>query len=193
MPRHRRFIDPNVSLHIIHRGNNRTPMFVDEADCELFLWWLKQSSERYAVSIHGFVLMTNHYHLVATPPDKRQLGAAMKLLNVKYVQYFNRKNDRIGTLLNGRFNGIGLHDSTYWLNCLRYVELNPVVAGMVERPELYRWSSYSVHAFGDATSWLAPHPHLDALGRTATERQANYRSMCQSLLTPSELAFQKYS
>ncbi len=193
MPRHRRFVEPNVSLHVIQRGNNRMTIFEDDADFELFVTLLKSSMQRYEVMVHGFALMSTHYHLVLTPPDKKRFGAAMKLLDGQYVRYFNRKNDRIGTVWNGRPNGIGLHDSVYWLTCLRYIELNPVAAGLVDRPEAYPWSSYIVHAFGDVTSWLAPHPNYDSLGATAAERQSKYRDMCKSLLTPAELVLQKYS
>jgi len=191
MPRPRRFFDPGVSLHVIHRGNNRMTVFNDDADFELFLMYLQRATNRFAVDVHAFVLMSNHYHLIVTPSDPKGLAASMKLANGSYVQYFNKKHGRIGTLWNGRFRAIGLHDRVYWLTCLRYIELNPVAAQIVTSPEAYPWSSYSVHAFGSTATWLAPHANYTTLDASAAARQSKYRDMCRSLLSPSELALQK--
>jgi putative transposase len=187
----RRFYESNVSLHVIHRGNNRMTMFGDETDFEVFVALLKRGAERSGVHVHGFVLMTNHYHLVVTPSDATALARAMKWINGKYVRHFNRRYDRIGTFVNGRFGAIGLHNRVYWLTCLRYVELNPVAVKMVDAAEAYRWSSYSAHAFGAGHGWLASHPYYESLGQTDAARQSAYRAMCKFLLSPAELALQK--
>jgi putative transposase len=193
MPRARRVYEPDISHHVIHRGNNRVTMFSQDIDFELFLVFLQGAAERYAVRIHAYALMTNHYHLIATPEGPRNLPDMMKLLNGRYVCYFNRKHDRIGTLLNGRYVSKPIGDATYWLTCLRYVELNPVAARIVGRPEAYRWSSYRAHAFGDGPSWLSSHPAYDALGPSPSWRQAAYRTLCETPLTEAELALLKFA
>src|SRR5689334_8748928 len=105
MPRRRRAFEPNIAVHVIHRGNNRAMLFGDDSDFELFLVFLKRASQRRGVGVHGFALMTTHYHLVVTPPDAAALPATMKEVNVRYVRHFNQKYDRIGTLFNGRYRG----------------------------------------------------------------------------------------
>src|ERR1019366_3078438 len=153
MPRRPRIFVPDVSLHVIQRGNNRGSIFGDAADHEVFLSFLKTASARYGVAVHGYALMTNHYHLVVTPQDDRALPRTMKELGGRYVNHFNRKHQRIGTLWNGRYRAILIMDETYWLTCLRYVEQNPVRAQMVRTPELYPWSSHRVHALGADPGW----------------------------------------
>ena len=192
MPRPRRSFEPDVSLHVIHRGNNRITVFDDDPDFELFLVFLKRASQRYGVNVHAFALMTNHYHLIATPTDAGGLAAMMKAANGRYVRFFNKKYARIGTLWNGRYKAIPIQDESYWLTCLRYVELNPVRANIVTKPEAYRWSSYRAHAFGDAPSWIAPHPVYDSLGSDAESRRRIYRELCKPALTPTEVTLPKF-
>src|SRR5690349_24262318 len=132
MPRRPRHFEPNVSVHAIHRGNNRLTMFGDDADHELFLTLLRCASARWHLDVHGYVLMTNHYHLVVTPQTCNALAKTMHDANGRYAQYFNRKYERVGTLLCGRYRPTTITDERYWITCLRYVELNPVRARMVQ-------------------------------------------------------------
>jgi putative transposase len=187
-----RIFEPNVSVHVIHRGNNRMPIFSDDADFELFLVFLKRSSKRFGVAVHGFALMTTHYHLVVTPPNAGALPAAMKVVNVRYVRYFNRKYNRIGTMFNGRYRAIPLVDEAQWVTCLRYVDLNPLRARMVRDPAAYPWSSYAAHALGDAIPWLESHPAYEALGSTDADRQRAYQTLCRTPLTESDLVLQHF-
>ena len=166
--------------------------FCEDADYEWFLTVFKWAMRRYAVSVHNYVVMNNHYHATVTPGDALTLPRAMKELGVRYVQYFNKKYDRVGTLWTGRYRGICIEDERYWLTCLRYIEQNPVRAGIVEAAEEYRWSSYRVHAFGERQDWLTPHPVYLALGRTPQERQLAYRALCDAHLADDELALQRF-
>jgi len=166
--------------------------FSEDADYERFLTMFKWAMRRYAVSVHNYVVMNNHYHAMVTPGDALALPRAMKELGVRYVQYFNKKYERIGTLWTGRYRGICIEDERYWLTCLRYIEQNPVRAGIVEAAEEYRWSSYRVHAFGERQDWLTPHPVYLALGRTPQERQTAYRALCDAQLPGDELALQRF-
>jgi len=178
MPRLRRIFVPDLSVHVIQRGHNRASIFHEEVDYRRFLDVLSQVARRHAVRVHGFVLMTNHVHLIVTPSDAKGLPRTIKEVGGRYVPYFNRKYDRIGTLWTSRYRGLLIQDERYWLTCLRYIEQNPVRASMVKTPEDYRWSSYSAHAFGEWPTWLAHHPTYLALGATPEDRQARYRSLC---------------
>jgi REP-associated tyrosine transposase len=177
MPRSRRIFVAGISVHVIQRGNNRVPIFACRNDFEYFLELLRRFARNFCVTLHAFVLMTNHYHLIVTPTTDKALPKMMKSLNGGYVRYFNRRQERIGTLWNGRYRGLLIEDERYWLTCLRYVEQNPVRAGMVQTPVNYEWSSYRAHAFGKWPAWLTPHAVYQSLGRDDGERQRAYREL----------------
>jgi REP-associated tyrosine transposase len=178
MPRSRRIFTVGVSVHVIQRGNNRLSIFKSPNDHEYFLELLRRSARSHFVSVHGFVLMTTHFHLIVTPMSTGGLPKMMKALDSGYVRYFNKRQERIGTLWNGRYRGLAITDERYWLTCLRYIEQNPVRAGMVHTPNDYQWSSYSAHAFGRWPVWLTPHAVYQSLGREDKERQQAYRELC---------------
>jgi putative transposase len=186
MARQRRVFVPGASVHVIQRGNNRGSVFSDDADCETFLTCLRDASQRCGVAVHDFGLMSTHYHLVVTPTDEHSLPQTVKHFGAQYVQYYNRKHARTGTLWDGRYRGKPIDDDRYLLTCLRYIALNPVKAGIVCRPEAYRWSSYRVHAFGEPCAWLVPHPLYLSLGTTCEQRQLAYRAICAPDADPSE-------
>src|SRR4051812_30565923 len=177
MPNSPRVFVPGVSLHLRHRGNNRCAIFGDESDYELFLVMLEAATKRHRVDVHGYTLMTTHTHLQVTPSTKDGVSEAMRQLGGAYVLHFNKKYQRVGTLWTGRYKAKPITDERYWLTCLRYIEQNPVRAGLVVHPEQYQWSSYRVHAFGEPCEWLASHPMLDAIGANPAERQARYRAL----------------
>ena len=131
--------------------------------------------------------MTNHFHLIATPEGPNSLSNAVKELAGRYSQFFNYKHKRIGTLWNGRYRAILIDTEAYWLTCLRYVEQNPVRAGMATRPDDYRWSSYAAHAHGQWPAWLSPHPLYQALGPDSDARQQAYRALCGAAVTRDEI------
>lgn len=178
MPNAVRVHVPGVSLHLRQRGNNHCAIFGDDSDYESYLVMLQSAMQRYEVEVHGYVLMTTHTHLQVTPRTEHGTAKAMQQLGVRYVMYFNRKYERVGTLWTGRYKAKAIADERYWLTCLRYIEQNPVRAGIVVRPEQYRWSSYRAHASGDGGRWLATHPMLDALGADIQTRRAAYKEIC---------------
>jgi putative transposase len=186
MSRQRRVFIRDVSVHVIQRGNNKCAIFHDDSDCETFLRLLGGAARRYGVAIHGFTIMTTHTHLIVTPRNERSLPGAMHQLG-KYVEYFNEKYDRVGTLWCRRYSAKPIQDERYWLTCLRYVEQNPVRAAMVDAPEQYPWSSYRTHAYGERCDWLTPHWLYMSLGRTDAERQAAYRALCAELVSKDDL------
>ena len=172
---------PGAAVHVIQRGNNRGPTFADDHDRMIFLKLLRTSAADRGTRVHGFSLMDNHYHLVVTPDHESALPRTVKHFGGQYVQYYNKKHGRTGTLWDGRYSDFIVADERYFFTCLRYVEHNPVKAGMVVEPEAYRWSSYRFHAFGEPSSWLVPHPLYLALGKMPKERQAAYRALSKLL------------
>ena len=157
MPRRARLILPEVTVHVIQRGNNRQACFYQETDYRNYLDWLHEYAIECECRIHAYVLMTNHVHLLATPSQADSLRAMMKRLGQRYGQYINRTYQRSGTLWEGRYKSCLTSNETYVLGCYRYIELNPVRAGMIHHPAEYRWSSYRANAQGDKNSIITPH------------------------------------
>lgn len=184
MPRRARIIIPGVLLHVIQRGNNRQPCFYADKDYQLYLEWLQEYSLNAGCSIHAYVLMTNHVHLLLTPADANSVGALMKGLGQRYVQYINRTYKRSGTLWEGRFRSCIAQEENYLLVCQRYIELNPVRAGIVKHPGEYRWSSYGCNGQGEASDLLSHHPVYLSLGSSREERQEVYRELFRHELEP---------
>ena len=138
---------------------------------------LRDSAHDHRCVVHAYVLMTNHVHLLVTPDAADAAAEFMKSLGEQYVRYMNRRHDRSGSLWEGRFRSSIVQTDSYFLTCQRYIELNPVRAGMAQRPEDYRWSSYRANAFGDMDDVLTPHDTYLALGVVQPARQASYRSL----------------
>ena len=177
-----------MTQHIVQRGNNRCAVFGNTSDYQLFLGLLQRESLRYAVAIHAYALMTTHFHLMATPTDTTGLSAMMQGIGRTYVPVFNSKHQRTGGLWEGRYRSFMIEDETYWLTCLRYVELNPVRAGMAATSETYPWSSARAHVCGDEDPLLATHDVYLHLGATPDDRQQAWRVICQAGMQESELA-----
>ena len=177
MPRRPRISLPGVPLHLIQRGNNRQACFFDEQDYLFYLDWLEEYSFISECTIHAYVLMTNHVHLLLTPQSAGSAGVLMKRLGQRYVQYINRTYRRSGTLWEGRYRSCMTQEEENVLGCYRYIELNPVRAGIVEHPAEYRWSSYRINAQGESSSLIRPHDTYLALGIDQETRTTHYREL----------------
>jgi putative transposase len=177
MPRRPRLTLPNIPLHIIQRGNNRQACFFADEDYRFYLDWLGENARKTGCQVHGYVLMTNHVHLLISSDRDNAPGLLMKALGQRYVQYVNRTYRRSGTLWEGRYRSCLIQGEVYLLACQRYIELNPVRAGMVEHPAEYPWSSYRANAQGEDDSLVKTHPLFEALGLDAVSRQAAYREL----------------
>lgn len=184
MPHRPRLMLPGVPLQLIQRGNDRHACFFADEDHRFYLDWLKEYAGKTGCQIHAYVLMTNHVHLLLSSPTAEGAGALMKALGQRYVQYVNRTYRRSGTLWEGRFRSCLTQEENYLLACQRYIELNPVRAGMVEHPAEYRWSSYRANAQGEADALLTPHALYLGLGAEVAERQAAYRELFRYELEP---------
>ncbi len=184
MPRRSRLVVPKIPLHIIQRGNNRQSCFYSDDNYLFYLKSLLEYSQKTNCTIHGYVLMTNHVHLLLTPRDKESVGLLMKRLGQRYVQYVNRTYQRSGTLWEGRFRSCIAQEDNYLLLCQRYIELHPVRAEMVLYPADYRWSSYRSNAQGEINKLIKPHFMYEELGLTETARQSSYRELFRYTLAP---------
>lgn len=177
MARLPRFVIPGQPQHLIVRGNNRSDIFRVDADYQFYLDKLQLACERHDCKIHAYVLMSNHVHLLVTPQKEEGLSKLMQMLGRYYVQYYNYTYQRTGTLWEGRYKSTLIDSETYLLTCMRYIELNPVRAGMVAHPSEYPWSSYCCNALGQANELVVPHIEFMRLGLSADERQAEYRQL----------------
>lgn len=179
----------DLTHHVINRGNNRCDIFRAEEDYLFFLVALRGASVRYQLDVHSYVLMTNHFHLVATPRAASGLSRAMQMIGTKYVGYFNRRYARTGRLFEGPFKSSVIDTETYWFTCMRYVELNPVRAGLVSNPGEYRWSSYRANALGVYDPLIAQHSLYVSLGESAACRQQSWRELSGEVI-PQEALFE---
>jgi putative transposase len=174
----RRLFVPGLSHHVRHRGNNRSQVFLDDGDRKVFLQMVGRACGRYGLELHGYVLMGNHYHLQVTAAADRALPGAMQSLGRGYVKYFNDRYERSGTLWEGRYRASLILDERYWLTCLRYIERNPVAAGLVPTPDSYAWSSYAHHGLGRPDQLITTHHLYHAIGPCPSARCAAWRALC---------------
>ncbi len=187
MARLARLCPAKIPQHIIQRGNNRQVCFANEQDFEAYIRGLKDSAKKYKVEIHAWVLMTNHVHLLCTPQKGNAISQMMQSLGRSYVRYFNQKYKRTGTLWEGRFKACLVEEESYLLQLYRYIELNPVRAGMVVEPADYYWSSYQINAQGKVSTLCTPHSLYLALGSDIAEIKLNYQGLFDSCLTERQL------
>ena len=188
MPRRRRFCPAGIPVHVIQRGNNRQVLFTSDKDIAAYANWLKVGAIKFDISVHAWVFMTNHVHLLVTPLQNGAVSRFMQYLGRLYVRYFNYSNARTGTLFEGRFRSSLVQEDKYLLACLRYIELNPVRAGMVGDPGDYLWSSYRTHSLGTQAQLWTPHAAYLSLGNNALARQKAYRELISELLEQEVMA-----
>jgi putative transposase len=177
MPRKPRFNLVGLPQHIIQRGNNREPCFYAEQDYQRYLDDVVDVSSTYDGRVHAYVLMTNHVHLLMTPMIDHGISQWMQALGRRYVYYINKIYKRTGTLWEGRYKSSLIDSDHYLLTCMRYMELNPIRAHMVNHPGEYQWSSYHANAQGEKDPLIEQHPLYLALGSSSEARQAAYREL----------------
>ena len=182
MARLPRFCPPGLPQHVIQRGNNRSACFVDDRDFAAYASWLEDYSNEHGVDVHAWVFMTNHVHLLVTPKQEGALSAMMQAIGRRYVRYFNHCHSRSGTLWEGRYKSSLVQTESYLLNCYRYIELNPVRAGLASDPVDYPWSSYRCNALGVKSRLCTPHEEYLKLGKDRAEQSANYRALFDTRL-----------
>jgi putative transposase len=174
MARLPRFVMPGYPQHVIQRGNNRQQILFEEEDY-WFIWdKLGVAAEKFQCDIHAYVLMPNHFHLLLTPYLENGIGKLMQYVGRYYVQYFNGRHERRGTLWEGRYRATLVDPKDYLLAAAHYIESNPVRAGLVTAPAEYGWSSYGGNAEGIEDRLVTPHREYERLGRSAKARREHY-------------------
>lgn len=191
MARLSRLTLPGYPHHIIQRGNNRQPIFATPADYQTMLDLLHENAQKFKVAIHAYVLMPNHFHLLATPDTADGLPQMMQAVGRRYVRWFNAAQGRTGTLWEGRYKSTVIEAQQYVLPCMVYIDLNPVRAGLIATAAQavdYPWSSHA-HYVGRRTDRLiTPHPLVWGLGNTPFAREAAYASMVRSGISAGQQA-----
>lgn len=179
----------DIPYHVIHRGNNRQKIFFKDPDYSFFLSLMSEAKSKYLCRIYAYVLMPNHIHMILEPSENAEnMAKFMKLIAQKYSQHVNKIYKRSGTLWEGRFKSSPVSKDSYLLACMRYIELNPVRAKIVEKPDLYRWSS-CLYKIGNSN----PHGLCDEdpaycdFGRDISERRSNYRKWLAESVPSEEL------
>ncbi len=185
MARKARLIAPGYPVHVVHRGCNRAVCFQHHADLLMYLGFLREHAIEGKCTIHAYCLMSNHIHLLATPENNDGISIMMKGIAQGYAQYFNKRYERSGPLWEGRYKSSQAFSQRYVLACYRYIELNPVRAGMVRCPEDYAWSSYRTNALNKDSSIIVPHGVYLDLAPSMSECKARYRELVNDALDQS--------
>lgn len=187
MARQPRFRIPGYPQHVVQRGNNRQPCFLGERDYRYYLDCLARAVRENSCDVHAYVLMTNHVHLLVTPHAADGIPKLMQAVGRRYVKMFNKRYERTGTLWEGRYKATLVDTDEYLLACYRYIELNPVRAGLVSDPSRYPWSSYCAHAGGRDDQLICDHEVFLNLGDKESIRRSAYRRLFESELSEERI------
>jgi putative transposase len=177
MSRRLRFMPAEVPGHVIQRGNNRAAVFRHREDYMHYRAVLDHARRQTGCAVHAYVLMTNHVHLLVTPPCATAVSDMMQIVGRRYVPYFNGRYRRTGTLWEGRFRSTPIDSERYFFTCARYIELNPVRAGIARHPGEYAWSSFRANAEQVTDSLVATHRLYDSLGSSSQARALAYAAL----------------
>lgn len=179
---------PNIPQHLTHRGVNRAATFLDEDDYGAYLQALDACARQHNVLLHGYVLMTNHVHLLVSAPVAGSISRMMQAIGRRYVRAFNARHGRTGTLWEGRYKSCLVDGDRYLLACLRYIELNPLRAAMVVRAQDYRWSSVHAHLGLLPDHRLSFRAEFMALGRDSMQRAYAWQQLLDEAISADEIA-----
>lgn len=184
MPRTARLVIPGFAHHVVHRGHNRRPVFATEDDFLFYLHKLARLNREHSVQLFAYCLMTNHVHLLLMPTTSDGLARVLKPLAAAHTRHINRTQVRTGTVWEGRYRSSVVQTEEYLLECSRYIELNPVRAGMCARPEDYPWSSYAGKVGLRRDEMLYEDPCYRAMGESPVRRRERYREFVDCTANP---------
>lgn len=187
MARLPRLVVPEQAHHLIQRGHNRQNVFRDDQDRRKYLETLREVASIHGVAVHAYVLMDDHVHLLATPETSEGLSRMMQAQGRRFVAWFNKRHGHVGTLWEGRFRATVIESERYLLTCMRYIDMNPVRAGLVGQCREYAWSSHAHYIGARTDPLITEHPLFWALGNTPFERDAAYKELFATDISPSDL------
>jgi putative transposase len=173
---------PGTPLHVIQRGNNRAACFFGEVDRRFYLKCLHEAAVRRNCAMHAYVLMSNHIHLLATPNEPGAVARMLQDVGRRYVRIINTIHGRTGTLWEGRFKSSLVDSESYLMTCHRYIEMNPLRAGLAAEPGAYAWSSHRHYSSGACDKLITEHPVFVGLGSSHAERRAAFCSLFEEQL-----------
>lgn len=174
--------------HVMQRGNNRQAVFLSSGNYQFFLTLLEEQARQFGVAVHAYVLMPDHFHLLATPTTDDGLPNMMQAIGRRYVRHFNDEQMRTGTLWDGRYRSTLIDADPYLLHCMVFMDLNPVRTGLVSRAHDYGWSSYGHYAGLHSNKLITPHALVWTLGNTPFDREAAYAELVQTGLQGDQQA-----
>ncbi|MFC1657879.1 transposase [Candidatus Omnitrophota bacterium] len=160
MPRTKRMLLENACYHIINRGNQKQKIFIEGADFEKYLEICKHYKNRYKFKLYAYCLMPNHIHLIIDIKKTNDLAKIMQGLTQTYTSWFNNKYNKVGRLWQGRFKSMVIQKDKYLIDCLKYIELNPVRASLASSPGGYSWSSWQERMFSDNAFSILSQPEV---------------------------------
>jgi len=189
MPRKSRIAFPNLPHHIVQRGHSRRDVFYGDYDRTDYLKTLAECREALGLKVYGYCLMSNHVHLLVDPAaEASNISVLMKRLAGRHARRVNLRNSWSGSLWESRFKCSPIDTDGYLLTCGRYIDLNPVRAGLVRSPEQYAWSSYRARAGMTPCEWLDLDPAITALAETDSRRHERYREIAGVPINDEDLA-----
>ncbi len=188
MARQIRHFVPNQPVMVLLRGNNRSPIFNEPIDYKAFISWLIDVAGMHRCDIHAYVLMPDHLHLLLTPWYETSLPKLLQAVGRRYVRYFNDRYQRSGTLWEGRYRSALIDSQTYLIDCIRYIEENPVRKGLCLQAADYPWSSAKAHLLGETDHVISDHVLFKALGESREDRVRAFGVLCEAAMAEDTLA-----
>jgi putative transposase len=189
MPRQARIVVANTPQHIMQRGHNRQVVFAADDDFSYYLENLIDFKQKFDCKVYAYCLMTNHVHLVVDPGNNPEsLALLMKRVAGRQTRHINKLEKRSGSLWEGRFKSSVVSTQEYLGSCCRYIELNPLRAGLVQAPEDYKWSSCAFKVNGTRDKLVDLDSQYLALGSNGPERQIAYKDYLVGTIPEDEMA-----
>lgn len=182
MLRQPRILPSNAICHIVTRGNNQNNVFRSQEDYCYYLNLLRRFKKEHTFELFHYCLMPNHVHLLVQIYKNTQLPILMKKINLGYFHYFKRKYGWVGHFWQNKYKSQLVNKDSYLIQCGKYIELNPVRAGLVKSPQKYRWSSYRYYVLGESSDLISENVFYLQLGKTTEERQRQYQELVISEL-----------
>lgn len=187
MARLARLTLPGQVHHVMHRGNNRQAIVLDDTDHDTLLDLLRARAEQMKVAVHAYVLMPDHFQLLCTPSTADGVPRLMQGVGRDYVRHFNRRHGRTGTLWEGRYRSTLIQAERHLLSCMVFIDLDPVREGLCTDAQSYPWSSHRHHAGQVQDRHITPHAMYWALGNTPFAREASYADLVRAGLNAQQM------